>query len=101
MSQKPKSKPFASKAEFVKTRRSEISRDFMLHPDRWPKTSSWSQRIFLKRIEGQNPDMGQLAYLEGRWGFVTETIPFAPDVPIKWGGPELIDEIILAGWVVD
>lgn len=77
-------------------------KEFMLNPDRWPETSFWSKRIYLKRGPGIDCDFAQLAFLKDRWGFCKETAPFEPDLTtVEWGGPELIDRIIKEGWIVD
>jgi hypothetical protein len=76
-------------------------RQFMLDPGQWPENSFWSKKIYLKR--GEFPqDLAQLVYLDGRWGFCEESAPFQADLSTaKWGGPELVDEVINAGWIVD
>lgn len=75
----------------------------MLNPAIWPETNYWTKRIYLKRPqEGRNWDFGQLAYLDGKWGFCPESEPYEPEVDkVKWGGEELIEEILKDGWRVD
>ena len=77
-------------------------KEFMLDPKRWPETSFYSKRIYLKRGTFPNQDLAQLAFLKGRWGFCQETSAFEPDLEtLKWGGAELIEELIKDGWLVD
>jgi hypothetical protein len=77
----------------------QINKAFMLAPDRWPVTSSVIDRIYLKRYssEERRHDLGQLIYLDGQWSFYRDD---NGDL-IKTGGPELIEEILQEGWVVD
>jgi hypothetical protein len=79
-------------------------RDFMLHPDRWAegKHTFWCKKIFLKRGSHPNYEFAQLAFLKGRYGFCQEKSPFEADLStVRWGGPELVDEILKDRWEVD
>jgi hypothetical protein len=86
----------------MKTMKTQIDdREFMLHPEKWPKTFL-TKKIFLKKTSGVNGPFSILVYLNGRWGFCLETAPFEPDISTaRWGGPELVEEIIADGWLVD
>jgi hypothetical protein len=84
-----------------------INKAFMLNPDQWPFTNSLTERIYLKRYstEEHRHDLGQLAYLDGQWSFCQDIwddrFPDARLNHVRTGGPELIEEILKEGWVVD
>ena len=80
-------------------------RAFMLNVAGWPNTLSYLPRIYLKNYSTRTrglPEFAQLIHEDGKWGFVPESQAMEIEVEkVKWGGPELIDEIIKAGWIVD
>jgi hypothetical protein len=81
----------------------QINKAFMLNPGRWPFTGSLTERIYLKRhnAEKHSSDMAQLVFSGGKWTFVRDD-QIDPDLStLRSGGPELIEEILQEGWVVD
>jgi hypothetical protein len=81
----------------------QLNKAFMLDPDQWPCTGCLVERIYLKRhnAEKHSSDMAQLTFADGQWSFVRDD-HIDPDLStLRSGGPELIEEILQEGWVVD
>jgi hypothetical protein len=81
----------------------QINKAFMLAPDQWPFTGSSVDRIYLKRHNAEKhfSDLAQLVFSGGKWNFVRDD-NIEPDLStVRTGGPELIEEILQEGWVVD
>lgn len=81
-------------------------REFLLHPEQWPLSSTGFPRTYLKRsiqAQGAIPwELGQIAFCNGKYAFVPETEAFNPDMErLRSGGVELIDQILKEGWLVD
>jgi hypothetical protein len=80
----------------------QLNKAFMLKPDQWPFTGSLVERIYLKRNNQEHfSDLAQLTFADGQWSFVRDD-SIDPDLStLRSGGPELIEEILKEGWVVD